>query len=524
MGELVLGRFEVEEKLGSGGFGTVYRAWDDRLERHVAVKAIEADDEATSRVLREAQAAARLNHPGIVTLYELGEEAGVAFLVSELVEGQTLRQLSREGRLSDRDVAEIGADLCEALDHAHSRGVVHRDIKPHNVLVGERDSQAKLMDFGIARILDEAALTATGHLVGTLAYMAPEQADGRPAGPEADVFSLALTLFECWSGDNPHLRGTPAATARAIGSALPSLARLRPQLPPDLTEAIDAALDRDPRRRPGLEELGSVLEDSLEELDDQAHCPAPREPLLGRLTGALDSGSAADVAAASTLAGLVAAAMIATGAGGPLWAYALPLMVAALALVRPRLGYLGAAGSLSAWLTLAAGRPGAGLLLAAITLPPAFLVRGDDRILALPALAPALGAFGAAALFPFAAAFADRRRDRAVLAATGFVWVAVAEVVLGRKLIFGLDIQPPSDWQESAGAAFTEVLLPLLAQPAVLAGAAVWVLAAVLAGALLAPLRARADRTGPRPARRSPAPPWQDAAPLGGGGRQATLS
>ena len=104
-------------------------------------------------------------------------------------------------------MAEIGADLCEALDHAHSRGVVHRDIKPHNVLVGERDSQAKLMDFGIARILDEAALTATGHLVGTLAYMAPEQADGRPAGPEADVFSLALTLFECWSGDNPHLRG-----------------------------------------------------------------------------------------------------------------------------------------------------------------------------------------------------------------------------------------------------------------------------------------------------------------------------
>ncbi len=135
VGALVLNRFQIERKLGSGGFGTVYRAWDARLERHVAVKVIESGEETGRRVLREAQAAARLNHPGIVTLYELGEESGSAYLVTELVEGETLRRLSLDGDLSDRDVAEVGADLCEALDHAHSRGVVHRDIKPQNVLV-----------------------------------------------------------------------------------------------------------------------------------------------------------------------------------------------------------------------------------------------------------------------------------------------------------------------------------------------------------------------------------------------------
>ena len=162
VGELVLDRFLIEQRLGSGGCGTVYRAWDGRLERDVAVKVIEGAGDGRRRVLREAQAAARLNHPGIVTLYELGEEDGKALLVSELVEGATLRELSREGRLSDRLIGEIGADLCEALDHAHSRSVVHRDIKPQNVLVADRDPRARLMDFGIARVMDAAELTATG--------------------------------------------------------------------------------------------------------------------------------------------------------------------------------------------------------------------------------------------------------------------------------------------------------------------------------------------------------------------------
>jgi len=283
VGSLVLNRFLIERRIGSGGFGTVYEAWDGRLERSVAVKAIESTSgPGSERVLREAQAAARLNHPGIVTLYEMGEEDGNALLVTELVEGATLAQANREGTLSDREIGEISADLCEALDHAHERAVVHRDIKPQNVLVTEDgEPRAKLMDFGVARLTDAAALTAPGDVVGTLAYMAPEQADGRAAGPEADVYSLALMLYESWSGEHPTRRATPAATARAIGARLRPLRRLRPDLPRELCDTVDACLQARPDRRPSLEELGDAIESSLGQLAE--HPPRSERSLPLRL-------------------------------------------------------------------------------------------------------------------------------------------------------------------------------------------------------------------------------------------------
>ena len=160
-------RFRLLERVGSGGMGTVYRAFDERLQRQVAVKEITSSDPA--RVAREAQAAARLNHPGIVTLYELGSDDGRALLVSELVEGATLAELARRGDLSDREVAEFGADVCEALAHAHEQGVIHRDVKPQNVIVRVDDGagrRAKLMDFGIASLVGSPTLTATGEVVG----------------------------------------------------------------------------------------------------------------------------------------------------------------------------------------------------------------------------------------------------------------------------------------------------------------------------------------------------------------------
>ncbi len=305
VGSLVLNRFLIERRIGSGGFGTVYEAWDGRLERSVAVKAIESrGGRGSGRVLREAQAAARLNHPGIVTLYEMGEEDGNALLVTELVDGQTLAELNREGALSDREIGEIGADLCEALDHAHDRAVVHRDIKPQNVLVVESDGEvrAKLMDFGVARLADAASLTVPGDVVGTLAYMSPEQAEGRPAGPEADVYSLALMLYECWSGENPNRRATPAATARAIGGRHRALRRLRPDLPRELSEAVDDCLGRRPDRRPPLEELGEAIESSLDRL---AEHPPRRETSLRLRLGAV---------AAAAMLGL----WLAAGHGAPL--------------------------------------------------------------------------------------------------------------------------------------------------------------------------------------------------------------
>jgi len=492
VGELVLGRFQVEQRLGSGGFGTVYRAWDARLERDVAVKVIDGDGELGRRVLREAQAAARLNHRGIATLYELGQEDGKAFLVSELVDGETLRRLSLAGQLSDRDVGEIGADLCEALDHAHSRGVVHRDIKPQNVLVCERGPQAKLLDFGIARMLDAAPLTATGGVVGTLAYMSPEQAEGRPAGPEADVFALALTLYECWSGENPHLRSTPAATARAIGSPLPSLARRRHDLPQPLVEAVDAALDPIPERRPSLEQLGVAIESSIEQLEAGRRPPAPGESSLrARLAAGAWEGVALDTAAAAVLAGLVAAAFAAVGPRGPGWTLLLVPLVAALGLLRPRLGYLAATLGLGAWLGVAAGRPGAALVLLAIALAPFLLLPRAQRGLIVPAAAPALGALGLALTFPLLAALAGRWRDRAVLAATGAVWLAVSEAVLRRELLLGPRVDPPRGWQDSAVHSLTGLLVPVLTDPRVLATTALAAASAVLAGILLAPFRGR---------------------------------
>ena len=298
VGSLVLNRFLIERRIGSGGFGVVYEAWDGRLERPVAVKAIESGGaQSCRRVLREAQAAARLNHPGIVTLYEMGEEDGAALLVTELVDGTTLASLSRDAALSDREIGEIGADLCEALDHAHSRAVVHRDIKPQNVLVTEDgEPRAKLMDFGVARLTDTAALTAPGDVVGTLAYMSPEQAEGHAAGPEADVYSLALTLYECWSGANPNRRATPAATARAIGGRARPLRRLRPDLPRELSETIDGCLQPRPDRRPSLEELGAAIEGALDRLAERP--PHSDRPLRLRL---------AAVAAAALLGAWLAA-------------------------------------------------------------------------------------------------------------------------------------------------------------------------------------------------------------------------
>jgi serine/threonine protein kinase len=206
---MVLGRYRIERKLGAGGFGVVWLAFDEKLEREVAVKVIQADgeDPVTQRAAREARAAARLNHPGIVSLYELGEDDEAVYLVSELVPGRTLAELVRAGAVSDRDVARIGVALCDALAHAHDRKVVHRDVKPQNVIVVTEPAAgagfAKLADFGVAQLASGDVLTRTGDVVGTLAYMSPEQAEGARVTAAADVYSLALTLFEAWRPPPP---------------------------------------------------------------------------------------------------------------------------------------------------------------------------------------------------------------------------------------------------------------------------------------------------------------------------------
>jgi serine/threonine protein kinase len=272
-GEIVLARYQLRRRLGAGGMGVVYLAWDEHLEREVAVKRIAVQHDPEGRGEREALAAARLSHPGIVALYESGRDDEAVYLVSEIVHGHTLAELLRDGELSDRDAVRIGAALCAALEHAHARGVVHRDVKPSNILCPDdpevAGSAAKLADFGIARMADHDVLTRTGDIIGTLAYMAPEQARGERVDGGADVYALGVVLYEALAGANPIRAGNPAATARRVGMRLPALQRARRDLPDGLCRAIDAAVQPAPPARAGLVTLRAALTQAIEQVADQ---------------------------------------------------------------------------------------------------------------------------------------------------------------------------------------------------------------------------------------------------------------
>src|SRR4051812_27575325 len=276
---LVLGRYRVEQRLGAGGFGVVWRARDERLERPVAVKVLPHRRGLGKRAEREALAAARLNHPAIVTLYEAGSDDEATYLVSELVEGRTLDELLEEGELSDRDIASIGVALAGALDHAHAHGVIHRDVKPGNVMVpraphGEAGI-AKLTDFGVARLVGDDPLTRTSDVVGTLAYMAPEQAEGEESGAEADLYSLGIVIYEAFTGVNPVRGGGPAATARRLGEPLPPVRRARRDLPRELAASLDAAVRPWPEERGSLAVFRAALVASMPALGVDAGTVAP---------------------------------------------------------------------------------------------------------------------------------------------------------------------------------------------------------------------------------------------------------
>ncbi len=284
---LVMGRYRLGERLGAGSFGTVWVARDEHLERDVAVKVLPRERIMDARFEREARAAARLSHPAIVTLYEAIADEQSAYLVSELVRGATLGELLEGGRLSDRNVVAIGIALCDALAHAHAHGIVHRDVKPSNVLVPDRPATAaypaKLTDFGVARVIGGDALTKTGDVVGTAAYMAPEQAVGRPAAADADLYSLALVLYEALTGVNPIVAGGGAQRAARLRAHLPPLRRQRRDLPRELGRGIDLALRPRARERGRIEELQASLTNSFPELKDVAGVvEGPWRPRLTR--------------------------------------------------------------------------------------------------------------------------------------------------------------------------------------------------------------------------------------------------
>ncbi|WP_329415849.1 serine/threonine protein kinase [Streptomyces sp. NBC_00704] len=199
--EVLSGRYRLDARIGSGGAADVHRGYDLRLRRAVAVKVFRPGATATSEEGFESEAVilARLQHPGLVTAYDAGRHDGRPYLVMQLIEGSTLRARVAEGVLSCARTAALGADLARALAHAHEAGIVHRDVKPSNILLGASD-RPYLTDFGISRLVDATTRTATGALVGTAAYLSPEQVLGRPVGRPADVYALGLVLLECLTG------------------------------------------------------------------------------------------------------------------------------------------------------------------------------------------------------------------------------------------------------------------------------------------------------------------------------------
>jgi tetratricopeptide (TPR) repeat protein len=277
--------YEILEPIGRGGMGVVYRANQRALGRIVALKQIQAgldaDAQELARFRTEAEAAARLRHPNIVQVYDVGLREGSPYLAMELVEGGSLADRLRRGPLSVREAAERIAAIARAIDHAHSAGIIHRDLKPGNILLAP-DGTPKVADFGLAKRLDvEAGHTQSGAVLGTPSYMAPEQAQGRAVGPSADIFALGAILYVCLTGRPPFPAATPLEMLlQARLHDPPAISRLRPGVPRDIQTICLKCLELDPRRRYAT--AGQLADDLDRFLRD--------EPISARAVGPAERG------------------------------------------------------------------------------------------------------------------------------------------------------------------------------------------------------------------------------------------
>src|SRR5437868_9550951 len=271
-GDLIADRYELEELVGSGGMSTVFRARDQQLGRRVAIKILHErygdDPEYVERFRREARAVARLSHPNIVTVIDRGADDGRQYIVFEHVDGENLKELVvRSGRLPVRRALELALAVADGLAFAHDHGLVHRDVKPQNVLLS-REGEVKVTDFGIARSLHmDHGVTQTGTVLGTGEYLAPEQASGKPVSPATDVYSLGVVLWELLAGEVPFKGDNFVAVAlRHVNEPVPHLRDVRPDVSPRLAAAVERALAKDPASRfPSMGALAKELRACLAE-------------------------------------------------------------------------------------------------------------------------------------------------------------------------------------------------------------------------------------------------------------------
>ncbi|MET7378097.1 serine/threonine-protein kinase [Streptomyces sp. NPDC005526] len=292
-GRLIAGRYRLLAKLGHGGMGTVWRAKDETVDREVAVKEPRVPDHlpereranAFERMRREARAAARLDHPAVVTVHDVAVVDGQPWIVMELVHGRSLGSALREGTLDAREAARVGLEVLGALDAAHAAGVLHRDVKPDNIMLG-RHGRIVLTDFGIAQIEGETSLTDTGGFVGSPEYIAPERVLGRRPGPASDLWSLGVVLYAATEGVSPFRRSNTPATLQSVLNAVPA-APAAARGP--LAEAVTGLLEKDPAHRPDAARVRALLEAAA-----APAAPAPTQ-VVAYPEGAGETGAAEGV-------------------------------------------------------------------------------------------------------------------------------------------------------------------------------------------------------------------------------------
>jgi len=444
---LVLGRYRPLRPLGTGGSGSVWLARDETSGLEVALKVIAKEGKAAPRAEREAEAAARLRHPHCLRAYGLEADERHLYIAYEYVPGSTLRQALRAGALNDAGAVEAAAQVLEGLAFAHARGIVHRDVKPSNVLVAEEENvSVRLFDFGLAQLADAETLTAAGDVPGTLAYISPERLVGETAGPPADVWAVGVLLWEALAGHHPFWRVSPFETGEMIKAGAPSIREARPDLPDELVEAVDRALSVDPAERPAAAALAKALRVSRRER-------APRRKPTTSLR--FDTRSVAAAGVAPALAALVAGW---TAAALPFfperWPMLLAVIAAALTAMRARLGL----AFTLAVPVLPLGNVSLGLALVYALLAACWLALmwGDARRGLLFGVGIALGPIGLLGLAPLAVAGARGivRRAAHALAA-----VLLAGVVAG---VHGADVPFSGEGAAGLGIAGSEHPLAVL--------------------------------------------------------------
>src|SRR2546423_1015261 len=273
IGTVLSGRYRLESKLGSGGMSTVYLALDTTLDRQVAVKVMHREmseqPEQLARFRQEARAVAKMSHPNVVTVIDAGEDGGHPYIVFEYIEGEPLKQgIQRLGRLPVQEAVAYAIEVGRGLEPAHARNMVHRDIKPQNVLI-DPEGHAKVTDFGIARQIEQQGVTATGRVLGTTDYVSPEQAMGQDVDPRSDVYSLGVVLYEMLSGDVPfHADSLVGVAMKHVHEDLPDVQKRRPEVSSAVVAVVERSTAKDPERR--YQHIGEMLNDLQTALEVEA--------------------------------------------------------------------------------------------------------------------------------------------------------------------------------------------------------------------------------------------------------------